>query len=143
MNKVLISSLIVTVLAIGGIFILLRGNPSKTSTHTNEQTNVSVINGKQIVQIKAKGGYAPRVTTASANIPTLINIQTNGTFDCSSALTVPAVGFRKNLPTTGVTQIEVPPQQPGATIKGVCSMGMYSFTVNFEDMSPIKNRLQQ
>lgn len=131
MNKVIIGSLIVMVLAIGGIFMLLRSRPSDPSTNTNGQTNVSVVDGKQVVQIKAKGGYAPRITVAKANMPTVINVQTNGTFDCSSALTVPAVGFRAMLPSSGVTPIEIPPQQPGTTVKGVCSMGMYHFAVNF------------
>jgi plastocyanin domain-containing protein len=93
--------------------------------------NASVIDGKQVIEIKAKGGYAPRVTVAKANMPTVINVQTSGTFDCSSALTVPAIGFCTMLPSSGVTPIEIPPQQPGTTIKGVCSMGMYSFAVNF------------
>lgn len=131
MNKVIIGALVVMVLAIGGIFVLLRGGGSNTPINSTGQTNVSVIDGKQVVEIKAKGGYAPRVTVAKANMPTVINVQTNGTFDCSSALTVPAVGFRAMLPASGVTPIEIPPQQSGTTIKGVCSMGMYNFAVNF------------
>jgi len=131
MNKVITISLIFTVLAIGGIVMLLRNGGTETSIATGSQTNVAVVDGKQIIQINAKGGYAPRVTTAKANMPTVINVQTNGTFDCSSALTVPAVGFRGMLPPSGVTPIEIPPQQPGATVKGVCSMGMYNFAVNF------------
>lgn len=131
MNKVITISLLFTVLAIGGMGILLRNGGTETPIATGGQTNVTVVDGKQIIQINAKGGYAPQVTTAKANMPTVINVQTNGTFDCSSALTVPAVGFRKNLPATGVTPIEIPPQQPGALIKGVCSMGMYHFAVNF------------
>lgn len=131
MNKVIIGSVIVMVLAIGGIFALLRSGGSNTPTNTSGQTNVSIVDGKQVIQINAKGGYAPRVTVAKANIPTVINVQTNGTFDCSSALTVAAAGFRKNLPATGVTPIEIPPQQAGATVKGVCAMGMYNFAVNF------------
>lgn len=131
MNKVIIGSLVVMILAIGGIFMLLRGGGSNAPTSSTGQTNVAVIDGKQVIEIKAKGGYAPRVTVAKANMPTVINVQTNGTFDCSSALTVPAIGFRTMLSSSGVTPIEIPPQQPGTTIKGVCSMGMYSFAVNF------------
>ncbi len=111
--------------------MLLRNGGTESPVTTRNQTNVAVVDGKQVIQINAKGGYAPRVTVAKANIPTVIHVQTNGTFDCSSALTVPAVGFRKMLPSSGVTPIEIPPQQAGATIKGVCSMGMYSFAVNF------------
>jgi plastocyanin domain-containing protein len=129
MNKIIIGSLVVMVLAVGGIFMLLRGG--NTPASSTGQANTSIVDGKQVIEIKAKGGYAPRVTMAKANMPTVINVQTSGTFDCSSALTVPAVGFRGMLPSSGVTPIEIPPQQPGTTIKGVCSMGMYSFAVNF------------
>lgn len=131
MNKVILSSLVILVLAMGGIFLLLRGDKTNPPLGSTGQTNVSIVDGKQIIEIKAKGGYAPRMTTAKANMPTVINVRTNGTFDCSSALTVPAVGFRAMLPASGVTPIEIPPQQTGATIKGVCSMGMYNFAVNF------------
>lgn len=131
MNKMIIGPLVVTVLAVIGIFMLLRGEGANAPVGSSGQTNVAVVDGKQVVEIKAKGGYAPRVTTAKANMLTVLNVQTNGTFDCSSALTVPAVGFRGMLPSSGVTPIEIPPQQPGTTIKGVCSMGMYSFAVNF------------
>lgn len=131
MNKIIIGSLVVIALAVGGMFWLLRSGTSNTQTNTNRQANVSVVDGKQVIEIKAKGGYAPRVTVAKANMPTVINVQTNGTFDCSVALTVPAIGFRTMLPSSGVTPIEIPPQQPGTTVRGVCSMGMYSFAVNF------------
>ncbi len=126
MNKLIPACIVVTVFAVGGIFLVLRNGASPV-----QQTNVTVLEGKQIIQIAAKGGYAPRLTTAKANMPTVLNMNTNGTFDCSIALTVPAVGYRDTLPTSGVTPIEIPPQPPGTTIKGVCSMGMYSFAVDF------------
>ncbi len=133
MNKMIALSILLTIFAIGGIVFMLRGIENGSPVvSTGTQTNVAMVEGKQVIQIDAKGGYAPRNTIAKANTPTVLNVQTNGTFDCSSALTVPAVGFRKNLPASGVTPIEIPPQQPGTTIKGVCSMGMYSFAVNFK-----------
>lgn len=132
MNKGIIIALVIVVLMIGGIFMLSRGGTSKVpATSTSGQTNVSITDGKQVIQIKAKGGYSPRITVAKANMPTVIQVQTNGTFDCSTALTVPAIGYRAMLPSSGITPIEIPPQQPGTTIKGVCSMGMYSFAINF------------
>jgi plastocyanin domain-containing protein len=132
MKKVIIGSITLTVLAIGGIVVLSRNNGSeKPIASTSTQTNVAIVDGKQVIQINAKGGYAPRVTVAKANTPTVINVVTNGTYDCSSSLTVEAVGFRKMLPATGVTPIEIPPQKPGTTIKGLCTMGMYHFSVSF------------
>lgn len=111
--------------------LLLRGSGIRPLPQTNGATNVSIVQNTQIIQIDAKGGYAPRVTVAKANMPTVINVQTNGTYDCSAALTVAAAGFRKTLPASGVTPIELPPQKPGTAVKGVCAMGMYSFTINF------------
>ncbi len=132
MSKAVIGSLVVALLAMGGIFALLQEREPSAPASPTKQTTSPVVNGKQVIEIKAKGGYAPRVTIAQANIPTIINVQTNGTFDCSSALAIPAVGFRGILPSSGITPIEIPPQKPGTTIKGVCSMGMYSFSVSFK-----------
>ncbi len=132
MNKVILVSAAFTVLAIGGIVALLKTNNAEMPTGSvSSQANVTMIDGKQVIQIHAKGGYAPRVTVAKANTPTVIDVITDGTYDCSSSLTVAAVGFRKTLPSTGTTPIDIPPQKPGAIIKGLCTMGMYSFVVNF------------
>ena len=131
MNKLILGSIVLTFVAIGGIVLLLRSNEIEVPLTSDGSTNVSLVDGKQIIQINAKGGYAPRVTTAKANMPTVINVQTNRTYDCSSSLSVAAVGFRKILPATGVTPIEIPSQQPGTIVKGVCAMGMYHFAVNF------------
>ncbi len=130
-NKAIIGSLVVTVLALGGIVTLSRSGGPNSVPSSEEASNVYMEDGKQIINITAKGGYSPRNVMAKANVPTVIRMITNGTFDCSSALNVPAVGFRGNLPPSGTTPIEVPPQKSGATIDGVCAMGMYSFAVNF------------
>ena len=94
-------------------------------------SNVSVIDGKQIIEIGAKGGYSPTLTAAKANMPTVVRVQTNGTFDCSSAITIPSIGYRANLPPTGSTDIEVPSQTAGTSMHIVCAMGMRSALVNF------------
>lgn len=131
MNKLIIGCVLLSLLSIGGIIALLR-TPGTTQTQlTGMGTNVTVADGKQLIQITAKGGYLPRVTIAKANMPVVINVVTNGTYDCSSALAIAAVGFRQNLPASGVTPIEIPPQKPGTTINGVCTMGMYNFAVKF------------
>lgn len=126
-------SLMVMVLAIGGVMIMLTGGVSSSVDTPNTQGNVTTTTDKQVIQIRVKGGYAPRNTVAKANIATVLNMTTNGTYDCSSALVIPSVGYRGNLPATGVTPIEIPPQAPGTVLKGLCSMGMYSFTVRFNE----------
>lgn len=122
-------SIIVAGLLIGGIILLV--SAGKTSESNIKTDNVSVVDGKQIIEIGAKGGYAPKVSIAKADIPTILRVQTRGTFDCSSALTIPSIGYRANLPPSGVTKIEVPAQKSGATLQGLCAMGMYNFKVQF------------
>ena|SRR3989344_5003643 len=124
-----ISILAVAVL-IGGAIVFSGQNDLNAGTW-QDVNNVSVVDGKQIITINAKGGYSPKVTTAKAGIPTVIKMSTQGTFDCASALTIPSLGYRKNLPPSGETLIDVPPQKSGAVIQGVCAMGMYNFQVQF------------
>jgi len=131
-TKITAISIFAAAILIGGIIIFI-GWDSNLSDTASSQTinNVSMLDGKQIITISAKGGYLPRVTTAKADIPTIIKVDTRGTFDCSSALVIPSLGYRKNLPPSGETLIDVPPQKIGASLQGLCAMGMYNFSINF------------
>ena len=123
-------SIIVAGVLIGGA-VLLIGRRSSSPSSEAQANNVSVVDGKQVIAIGVKGGYSPRVSTAKANMPTTLRLETNGTFDCSSGLTISDLGYRANLPSSGVTEVEVSPQKAGTTMRGVCAMGMYNFAVNF------------
>lgn len=127
--KTIIISILVAIALIGGARWLVKNNPADSLEPS--VNNVSVVDGKQIIEITARGGYFPRVTLAKANLPTIIKMATAGTFDCSSALVIPSLGYRRNLASSGVTEIEVPAQASGAKLQGLCSMGMYNFSVNF------------
>lgn len=117
-------SIVVAAILIGGAVMFSGGS--------KDVNNVTTIDGKQIITINAKGGYSPNVTTAKAEMPTVIKVKTRGTFDCSSALTIPKLGYNKTLPPSGETEIEVSPQIAGTTIQGLCAMGMYGFKINFD-----------
>src|SRR3989344_1522013 len=121
-SKTIIISTFLAVVFIGGAAILtgISGNKDTQSI----VSNVSIVDGKQIITINAKGGYSPRVTMAKADMPTVLKVATNGTFDCSSALTIPTLGYSKNLPPSGETEIEIPSQKTGAVVRGICSMGI-------------------
>lgn len=121
-------SIILASVLIGGVIVLSAGENTDSGKGVN---NVSIVDGVQIINISAKGGYSPKVTTAKADIPTVIKVETRGTFDCSSALVIPSIGYRTNLTPSGVTDIEVPPQKAGTKFQGLCAMGMYNFVVNF------------
>ena len=122
-------AIIVTALLIGGA-IIFTGGPFGTNAQP-DGNNVSIVDGKQIVAISAKGGYTPYVSEAKADIPTIFRVETTGTFDCSSSIVIPSLSYRANLKPTGVTDIEIPPQKKNTTLQGLCAMGMYSFSVNF------------
>ncbi len=125
-------SIIIAALLIGGAVALVR-TPSQNNGVPQDETadNVSVVDGVQRIRISAKGGYSPRITNAAAGLPTVIEMDTRGTFDCSSALVIPSVGYRGSLPPSGETSIDIPPQESGTSMQGLGARGMYNFTINF------------
>ena len=128
--KTTIISILVAALLIGGTFALTRKSADAPST-VADANNVTVVNGKQIIEISAKGGYHPQKSVAKAGLPTIIRFDTNGTFDCSSSVRIPSMNITKSLPQTGTTDIDVGSQQV-ATLQGTCGMGMYPFEVEFK-----------
>lgn len=132
MKSIILSILAMAVL-IGGVVLITR-EVSRSDTNTNNNSvanNVSIVEGKQIIEVKAKGGYLPRKSVAKAGIPTVLRFNTNGTFDCSSAVRIPSMGLSKNLPSTGSTDVELGNPKSG-TLQGTCGMGMYQFEIDFQ-----------
>lgn len=117
-----------------GLMILIFGGfgGPGISSMDGDGKNVSVENGVQIVEISAKGGYSPRKSVAKAGMPTTLRVNTKGTFDCSASLVIPSLNYQENLPMSGVTDVKLPIKEKGETIQGFCSMGMYSFEIDFE-----------
>lgn len=94
--------------------------------------SITMVDGVQVVEMSAKGGYSPSSVTLQAGVPTLIRMNSNGTYDCSAALQIPQIDYSVFLPASGVTEIEIPAQTAGTTIQGLCGMGMYGFKLIFE-----------
>lgn len=130
MKGTVISIIIAGVIIVGAIFLVNRGSSSSTASQI-EQNNVSVVDGKQIIKIQARGGYQPRRSVAKAGIPTVIEFDTNGSFDCSSSVRIPSMNISKLLPQTGATNIDLGSPQ-ASTILGSCGMGMYRFEIEFK-----------
>ncbi len=126
--KPTVISILVAVVLIGGAFALTKKSDTPAVVDAN---NVTIVDGKQIVEISAKGGYQPRKSIAKAGVPTIIRFDTNGTFDCSSAVRIPSMNISKSLPQTGTTDIDIGSQEV-ATLQGTCGMGMYPFEVEFK-----------
>jgi plastocyanin domain-containing protein len=131
MNKGIIIALIIAVSLIGGALLIALGTNTSSGV-TALASGVTMEGDTQIIDVTAKGGYAPRNIEAKAGVNTVIRMETRSTFDCSAALTIPVLNVRKMLPPSGVTEFEVPPEKAVGTMRGVCSMGMYSFTINFK-----------
>lgn len=129
---IIISALIIfTVIIISGKSKNENQKVSSLKSQESAVNNVNIIDGKQIIEIQAKGGYTPRKSIAKALIPTILRFNTNGTFDCSSSVRIPSMNIYKNLPQNGSTDIELNTQTIG-TLNGSCGMGMYPFEIDFQ-----------
>ncbi len=132
MNKT--TSIIITLVLLAGIvFIFTRSSkPSDNPKAINQSLrNVKIKDGIQYITIDAKSGYSPQESTAQAGIPTKLIVATNGTYDCSASLAINSLNFRKVLPQTGETEIDIGIPKAGEPLRGVCGMGMYNFVINF------------
>lgn len=127
--KLTIISIIIAGVLIGGAIILTRGGSK--ADDTVPANNVTIVDGKQIIELKAKGGYSPRISIAKAGIPTILRFNTNGTFDCSSSIRIPSMNISKALPQTGSTDVDLGTPTV-ANLQGTCGMGMYPFEVKFQ-----------
>jgi plastocyanin domain-containing protein len=129
-QKILI--IISLIVGIGVIWFALSLNAASTPGSVQPTNAVREEQGKQIIHVLARGGYSPEQIVAKADMPTVLEIETKGTYDCSAALNIPKLKFKKFLPGTGTTKVDVPAELARETIDGICAMGMYSFQVRFE-----------
>lgn len=129
MNKQIILSLLITVALIGGAVFLTRDNSKENSL--GDTASIEMVDGKQIINMSAKGGYSPRIINAKAGIDTVIKMKTEGTFDCSASLVIPEISYQKLLSPTGTEEIEISKDKAKGTMQGLCSMGMYNFQIKF------------
>lgn len=88
-------------------------------------------NGVQYIHIVARGGYKPSQVIAKAGVKTILEVETQGTYDCSAAINIPQMGFQQFLPATGVTEIEIAAEYAKDSLNILCSMGMYRSRIDF------------
>jgi plastocyanin domain-containing protein len=104
---------------------------TKNNTPETPVQAVQVIDGKQVIAIRAKAGFTPRTIVATAGMPTTLRVTTKGTFDCSSSIRIPSLDVSKILPQTGTTDIDIGTPSKGL-LQGSCGMGMYPFEIDFQ-----------
>lgn len=123
----------VAAVLIGIAFVVAGGGGNGSAVPAgNGGNNVSVIDGKQIINLTAKGGYTPFKSVAKAGLPTILRFATSGTFDCSSFVRIPSMNIGKSLSQSGTTDIDLGNPQTGI-LRGVCAMGMYPFEIDFQN----------
>ena len=125
-----IASIIIAGLVIAGT-IFLAGKSNFQDSRRVPANNVHIFEGKQVIEIRARGGYQPRRSMAKAGVPTILRFNTSGTYDCSAAVRIPRLKISKMLPPSGITDIEIGTFQAGV-IQGMCGMGMYPFEIDFQ-----------
>ncbi len=121
-------SIITAGLLIALFIILLNDADSKEEVGSFD--NIEINDGVQYITILAKGGYSPSVTNAESGIPTILIMKTDNTYDCSLALVIRSINFQEMLEPNGEKVIDLGTPKPG-TLRGLCSMGMYNFSINF------------
>ena len=130
MKSVLVSVAMSGIL-IGTALWLVSAGPRAEDTNAEAPT-AAIIDGKQVIDISANGGYSPRKVIAKAGIPTILRVSTKGTFDCSASLVIPKLSYQKFLQPSGTEDIAIAPEQAQGTLQGLCSMGMYNFQIIFQ-----------
>ena len=128
MKSLSISIFVAGMFIVFAFFVTHGGSSAKQRASVE---NTTVLNGKQIIEIQARGGYQPQQSIAKAGIPTVLRFVTSGSFDCSSAIRIPSLQISKNLPSSGTTDIDIGVSKQGV-LQGMCAMGMYPFEIDFQ-----------
>lgn len=131
MNTRFIISLAFSLVLIGWAFWLVSPKSDIVGGGATPPTAL-IVDGRQFIDISAKGGYSPRVVVAKAGIPTILRMSTSGTFDCSASLIIPKLSYQKFLQPSGTEDILISAEQARGTLQGLCSMGMYNFKITFQ-----------
>lgn len=89
-------------------------------------TQATVNNGIQDITVHVfDTGYAPDFLSVQTQLPIRLHLVTANSYGCTRGFTIPNLGIWEDLPESGETVIELPPQ-PSGTLYFTCSMGMYS-----------------
>lgn len=99
-------------------------NTKSSSVLAASDTNVQVVGGKQIVNMKVSGlGYSPSTFTVVKGVPVEWHIDGTSAEGCAQVITVPTLGITEYLPRQGEKVISFTPQSTGI-IPFSCTMGM-------------------
>ncbi|MBM3700383.1 MAG: hypothetical protein FJW68_05645 [Actinobacteria bacterium] len=107
--------------------------PGGQAENPGSKSSTIDLEGKQIIEVNAvSGGYYPGSIKSKAGLPSVLRINSENSYGCERAFTIPQLKIKAILPINGITEIEIGEFEPGARLLGTCSMGMYSFVIEFE-----------
>ncbi len=130
-TPILISIIISTTLI--GITYLIISNGDKSEVLSEQESVVTFENGTQIINVKATNqGYYPEKIEAQSNTPTILRMESENSYGCERSFRIPSLDIVEILPQEGTTDIDLGSPEKGESILGSCSMGMYTFTINFK-----------
>jgi len=123
---------IVIVVVVGGLWALVSTTraPQRVEVKQGDTSSVTIEDGKQVITILARGGYFPNKISAQSGIPTVIRMNVGNSFDCSSAVRIDAINYNQRLNPGETTDIPLGIPEKGP-LRGMCSMGMYGFQIDF------------
>lgn len=119
----------ISIALIAGIFWIVVSEKQSSTKASAE--SVTEKDGIQYITILASGGYSPNSINAKAGMPTKLIFETKGTYDCSSAVSIPKLNYRNQLPADGTTTIDISADQASSNLDIVCAMGMFKSKINF------------
>ena len=121
-----------TLIILLGFVVLLSGD-GNTSTQVQGATsnNVTMVDGKQLIEVTVAGGYSPQSINAKAGVGTVLRMKSVNAYGCDVAFRMPSLGISKTLPVNGNTDFDLGTQALGTKLTGTCSMGMYTFEIKF------------
>jgi plastocyanin domain-containing protein len=125
---------LILLVVIGSLVLVTKKSKAEENPTTLNQT-IDIVDGKQIIAVFAKNGFSPNVVNARADLPLVLKVKTENTFDCSATMSIPKLGIRESLPPTGSTNIQIPAQKSGTSLDATCSMGMFHMKINFIQQS--------
>jgi plastocyanin domain-containing protein len=128
---------VASLLLVGVIIWLAISSPNisqeKEVKAQKDENVVRMEDGIQVIYITSTtGGYSPRTVTADANIQTILRMSSENSYGCERSFRIPSMNINEVLPAEGETDFDLGTPKNGEEVFGSCSMGMYTFTINFE-----------
>jgi len=124
----------VLLIAVIGYALISRITVTPSSSDAAPTTSSAKFEGDtQIISLSARGGYSPEIQAAKGGVPTILRISTKNTFDCSSAIVIPALGVNETLGPSTTRDFTISAEKAHGTLRGSCAMGMYSFEIQFDN----------